>query len=101
MRVTTQTCRRAAILLLPLFAVPAIQAAELPRAPLLSHTVKLDFDAARWRDRFAASMRPATYRNGITIALTDQLDLATGILNPGAALAPERMQFVTGVIWRF
>jgi hypothetical protein len=46
-------------------------------------------------------MRPTLYRSGITIALTEKLDLATGIRNPGDTISPERLQFVTGLVWRF
>jgi hypothetical protein len=97
MRITVN----AAALLFCVLGPPALQAADPVRTPLLSRPMHLDLDAARLRDRLAASMRPTLYRSGITIALTEKLDLATGIRNPGDTISPERLQFVTGLVWRF
>jgi hypothetical protein len=87
--------------LLCVLGTAALQAADLSPTPLLSRSMHLDLDAARLRDRLAASMRPPLYRSGITISLTEKLDLATGIRNPGDTASPERLQFVTGLLWRF
>lgn len=101
MPVNTRMSVKTAAFLLGVLGVPALQAADLPRTPLLSRGMQLDFDAARLRSRLAASMRPAVYRSGFSIALTESLDLATGIRNPGAAISPDQMQVVTGLVWRF
>jgi hypothetical protein len=89
-----------AALLLCVLGTPALQAADPSPTPLLSRSMHVDLDAARLRDRLAASLRPTLYRSGITVALTEKLDLATGIRNPGDTASPERLQFITGLIWR-
>jgi hypothetical protein len=89
------------LLALASLASPVAHAADSSAMPLLSHSLHLDIDAGRWRERLAASMRPSLYRTGVAVALTEQLDFATGLHNPGNGLSPEQLQLVAGFVWRF